>query len=58
MAIRFTDTKIGMADSRELFTGLNISEAADYEGKALLVGVNYDKETKEHICVIEEFERK
>jgi hypothetical protein len=27
---------------------------ADYEGKVLLVGVNYDKETKEHTCVIEE----
>jgi hypothetical protein len=26
----------------------------DYEGKMLLVGVNYDKETKEHTCVIEE----
>jgi hypothetical protein len=26
----------------------------DHEGKVLLVGVNYDKETKEHTCVIEE----
>jgi aminoglycoside N3'-acetyltransferase len=30
----------------------------DYKGKVLLVGVNYDKETKEHTCVIEELERK
>jgi hypothetical protein len=30
----------------------------DYEGKVLLVGVNYDRETKEHTCVIEELERK
>jgi hypothetical protein len=26
----------------------------DYEGKMLLVGVNYDRETKVHTCVIEE----
>jgi hypothetical protein len=26
----------------------------DYKGKVLLVGVNYDKETKEHTCIIEE----
>jgi hypothetical protein len=26
----------------------------EYEGDMLLVGVNYDKETKEHTCVIEE----
>jgi hypothetical protein len=30
----------------------------DYEGKVLLVGVNYDRETKEHTCVIEKLERK
>jgi hypothetical protein len=28
----------------------------DYQGRVLLVGVNYDKETKEHTCVIEEME--
>jgi RecB family endonuclease NucS len=26
----------------------------DYKGKMLLVGVNYDRETKKHTCVIEE----
>lgn len=26
----------------------------DYQGNVLLVGINYDKETKEHTCVIEE----
>ena len=25
----------------------------DYHGNLLLVGINYDKETKEHTCVIE-----
>jgi hypothetical protein len=30
----------------------------DYRGKVLLVGVNYDKDTKEHTCVIEEWEKK
>ena len=28
-----------------------------YEGKILLVGINYDKETKKHSCVIEEWEK-
>lgn len=29
----------------------------EYEGNLLLVGVNYDKETKEHTCVIEEYKK-
>ena len=28
----------------------------EYTGRLLLVGINYDKETKEHSCVIEEWE--
>jgi hypothetical protein len=28
----------------------------DYKGNLLLVGINYDKETKEHTCVIEDWE--
>ena len=27
---------------------------AEYAGSLLLVGINYDKKTKEHVCVIEE----
>lgn len=27
----------------------------EYKGNLLLVGINYDKETKEHFCVIEEW---
>lgn len=27
----------------------------EYEGNILLVGVNYNKQTKEHECVIEEY---
>lgn len=30
----------------------------EYKGNLLLVGINYDKETKEHSCVIEEWEWK
>jgi ribosomal protein S8 len=30
---------------------------SEYSGNLLLVGINYDKETKEHTCVIEEFEK-
>lgn len=28
-----------------------------YDGKMLLVGINYDKETKKHSCMIEEWEK-
>ena len=28
---------------------------SEYQGNLLLVGVNYDKKTREHTCVIEEF---
>jgi hypothetical protein len=27
-----------------------------YKGNLLLVGINYDKETKEHSCIIEDFQ--
>ena len=27
----------------------------DYKGKLLLAGINYDKNTKKHTCMIEEF---
>ena len=29
----------------------------EYKGNLLLVGVNYDKKTKTHTCVIEKFEK-
>lgn len=29
----------------------------DYQGTILLVGVNYDKKTKEHRCKIEKYEK-
>ena len=29
----------------------------DYTGNILLVGINYDKEKKEHQCVIEEYQK-
>jgi ribosomal protein S8 len=29
---------------------------ADYKGNILLVGINYDKETKSHSCIIEDLE--
>jgi hypothetical protein len=31
-----------------------VEALSDYDGKVLLVGVNYDRETKEHTCEIEE----
>jgi hypothetical protein len=33
------------------------SSLSQYKGNILLVGINYDKETKEHTCVIEEYEK-
>ena len=30
---------------------------ADYHGNLLLAGINYDKETKTHTCVIEKMEK-
>ena len=30
----------------------------DYTGDILLVGINYDKKTKEHRCLIERYEKK
>ena len=29
----------------------------EYQGNLLLVGINYDKQTREHQCVIEEFQK-
>lgn len=29
----------------------------EYQGNLLLVGINYDKKTREHECVIEEFQK-
>lgn len=31
---------------------------ADYTGNILMVGINYDKDTKIHDCTIEKFEKK
>jgi hypothetical protein len=33
------------------------SSLSQYKGNLLLVGINYDKETKEHTCVIEKYEK-
>ena len=33
------------------------SKLTDYTGDILLVGINYDKETKEHTCEIEEYKK-
>ncbi len=32
-----------------------INSLKNYEGNILLVGINYDKKSKEHQCVIEEY---
>ena len=33
------------------------SALKDYQGNLLLVGINYDKKTKEHSCKIEEYRK-
>ena len=32
-----------------------VQAVSDYTGKILLVGISYDKKTKEHECIIEEY---
>ena len=34
-----------------------VSSILNYTGDILLVGINYDKQTREHQCVIEEFQK-
>jgi hypothetical protein len=34
-----------------------VDSLKDYQGKILLVGINYDKKSKKHSCVIEEYTR-
>lgn len=33
------------------------SSILDYTGEILLVGINYDKTSKEHQCLIEKYEK-
>ena len=35
-----------------------LDSVLDYIGDILLVGINYDKKTKEHQCLIERYEKK
>ena len=35
-----------------------VESLKEYQGNLLLVGINYDKETKKHCCVIEKYETK
>ena len=43
----------------EFLSKINVKEYVealkDYKGNLLLVGINYDKKTKEHQCVIEKW---
>ena len=32
-----------------------VQSVADYTGNILLVGISYDKKSKEHACIIEEY---
>ena len=36
---------------------MSLKSLEEYKGNILLVGINYDKETKVHECVIEEWEK-
>ena len=44
------DGAISQIKSRQYVEALK-----DYKGNLLLVGINYDKKTKEHLCEIEEW---
>ena len=41
-----------MEEKKQYFESLE-----EYQGNLLLVGINYDKKTREHECVIEEFQK-
>jgi hypothetical protein len=51
-----TESALAQIKERRYVEALSDLTADDYGGKILLVGVNYDKETKEHTCKIEELE--
>lgn len=34
-----------------------VNALKDYQGKLLLVGINYNKTTKEHECIIEDMQK-
>jgi hypothetical protein len=48
------ESALAQIKERRYVEALSDLTADDYGGKILLVGVNYDKETKEHTCKIEE----
>ena len=35
-----------------------VNALKDYHGNLLLAGINYDKKTKQHTCIIEKYDKK
>jgi aminoglycoside N3'-acetyltransferase len=52
--LKYDKTAVGAI--RQIKEKKYMSALKDYQGKILLVGINYDKDTKHHICVIEKQE--
>jgi hypothetical protein len=50
------ESALAQIKERRYVEALRSYKADKPDGKILLVGVSYDKETKEHTCVIEELE--
>ena len=52
--LRYNDKNVDGAIS-QIKSRQYVEALKDYKGNLLLVGINYDKKTKEHLCEIEEW---
>ena len=43
-------------EALKIYISMNVDALKDYHGNLLLAGINYDKDTKKHSCVIEKYE--
>ncbi|MFR8652227.1 hypothetical protein [Megamonas funiformis] len=49
------DKNVDVVYISQIKSRLYVDALKDYKGNLLLVGINYDKKTKEHQCVIEKW---
>ena len=53
--LRYNDENVDGAIS-QIKSRQYVEALKDYKGNLLLVGINYDKKTKEHLCEMEKWE--
>jgi hypothetical protein len=56
MVVELKYNKDAQSAIRQIKEKKYVKSLEEYQGNLLLVGINYDKETKTHECVIEEWE--